>query len=113
MTTRDRLGELEQLILLAVLRLGDDAYGAALQEELKDRAGRGVSIGTIYVTLKRLEKKGLVSSDLGEPTEVRGGKAKRIFRLEPDGRTALRRARERLLRMWSGLEREVEKEHPA
>ena len=109
MTTVDRLGEFEQLALLAVLRLGDGAYGASIQQELKSRAGRTTSIGSIYVTLTRLEAKGLVSSALGEPTDVRGGKAKRLFRVEPAGLTALHLSRERLLTMWSGLEDTIER----
>ncbi len=90
---RRRLGELEQFVLLAVLRLGDDAWGAEIQRELRSRAKRNVSIGTIYVTLSRLEAKGMVMSWLGEPTAERGGKAKRHFRVERAGRAALRAAR--------------------
>lgn len=98
------LGDLEKLTLLAVLRLGDKAYGASVRKELAERAGRSVTVSTVYVTLMRLEEKGLVESWLGEPTGVRGGKAKRHFRLGPEGAAALRSARETLERMWEGLE---------
>ncbi len=101
---RRRLGELEQFVLLAVLRLGDDAWGAEIQRELRSRAKRNVSIGTIYVTLSRLEAKGMVMSWLGEPTAERGGKAKRHFRVERAGRAALRAARSAHRRMWEGLD---------
>jgi DNA-binding PadR family transcriptional regulator len=100
----ESLGDLEELVLLAVGRLGEDAYGAALRRELRDRAARDVSVATIYVTLVRLEEKGLVASRLGEPTAVRGGKAKRIFALTPPGALALRASRAVRERMWEGLE---------
>lgn len=104
MAKPDNLGEFEQLALLAVLRLGDDAYGARIQEVLEERAGREASVSAIYITLTRLTQKGLVSSSLGEPTEVRGGKARRHFRVEPAGLAALNEARARLQRMWEGLD---------
>jgi DNA-binding PadR family transcriptional regulator len=99
----EHLGDLEQLILLAVLRLGDDAYGGAIQEELARRAGRKISLGTVYVTLTRLETKGLVRSWLGEPTAARGGKARRYYAVERAGTAALRASRDALARMWEGL----------
>jgi PadR family transcriptional regulator PadR len=98
------LGEFEQLALLAVLRLGEEAHGARLQEVLEERGGREASVSAIYITLTRLQEKGMVSSWLGEPTEVRGGKARRYFRVEPAGLAALNEARTRLLRMWEGLD---------
>lgn len=104
MAKSDNLGEFEQLALLAVLRLGDDAYGARIQEVLEERAGREASVSAIYITLTRMAEKGLVSSWLGEPTEVRGGKARRYFRVEPAGVLALDEARARLRRMWEGLD---------
>ena len=100
----DHLGDLEELVLLAVLRLGDDAYGAALRRALKRRAGRSVSVSSIYVTLMRLQEKGLVDSWLAEPTAVRGGKAKRYFRLTAEGVEALRAERAAMKRMWEGLD---------
>ena len=104
MTNTTRLGELEQIAMLAVLRLGEDAYGAAIQEELAARADRRLSIATIYVTLTRLEAKGLVASSFVEGGGDRGGRAKRVFRLEPTGLRALREARQTLARMWDGLD---------
>ena len=104
----ERLGEFEQLALLAVMRLGEDAYGARVQEELEAVAGRDASISQIYITLTRLESKGLVSSWMGPPEPVRGGKARRYFRVEPAGAVALNEGRSRLLAMWDGLERALE-----
>ena len=99
----DHLTDLEQLLLLAVLRMGDDAYGAALQLDLDERAERRVSLGSIHVTLGRLEERGLVGSAKAEPTGRRGGKARRIYAVTPAGREALERGREILERMWSGV----------
>ena len=104
----DRLGEFEQLALLAVMRLGAEAHGASIQEELERTAGRSASISAIYITLTRLEGKGMVKSWLGQPEEVRGGKARRHFRVEPAGALALNESREKLLRMWDGLEGELD-----
>ena len=104
MSKQDNLGEFEQLTLLTVLRLGKNAYGAQIQKELENRAGRTTSVSAIYITLARLEKKGLVTSWLGEPTQVRGGKARRFFRVEPEAVAALEKARDRLLAMWDGLQ---------
>lgn len=102
------LGDLEELVLLAVLRLGSGAYGAALRRELKERAGRRVSVSSVYVTLVRLEEKGLVASEFGEPTAVRGGKAKRLFELTPAGARALEANRSVRERMWRGLDAAME-----
>ena len=98
------LGEFEQLTMLAVARLGEQAYGAAIRQELEDVARRSVSISTVYVTLVRLEKKALVCSTRSDPTPVRGGKAKRYFRLTRAGVAALREARAAANRMWRGLQ---------
>ena len=84
-----RLGEFEALVLAALLRLGDQAYGVAIRREIEDRTGRSPSIGAVYTTLHRLEGKGLVTSRLGEPTPERGGRAKRYFEARPEGREAL------------------------
>jgi len=108
MAKNDNLGEFEQLALLAVMRLGDEAYGARIQEELDGTAQRTAAISSIYITLTRLESKGMVHSWMGSPTSERGGKPRRYFRIEPAGAAALRDARERLLSMWTGLEKELE-----
>lgn len=99
------LGELEQLLLLAILRLPEsDAYGAALRRELRNAAGRDVSPGTIYPTLDRLESKGFVRSYMGEPTAERGGRARRHFVILPAGMEALRRAWREFRGLVSGVE---------
>jgi DNA-binding PadR family transcriptional regulator len=90
------LGTLEHLILLAVLALGTDAYGMTIRDEIHSRAGRDLSFGTIYVTLQRLEAKGLVTASMGAPTPERGGRAKRFFKITADGRRAVRRSQDAL-----------------
>lgn len=98
------LGELQQLVLLAVVRLGEGAYGVAVRDEIEDRTGRRVSLGSVYSTLYRLEERGYVSSGRGEPTPERGGRAKRLFRVEAAGSEALLETRRALGRMWAGAE---------
>jgi DNA-binding PadR family transcriptional regulator len=104
MVPSSQLGALEQAILLAVLRLGEGAYGLAIREELAARTGREVSHGAAYVTLDRMQAKGLVESWLADPTPGRGGRRKRYFRLTPAGLEALRSTREALFNLWAGLE---------
>jgi PadR family transcriptional regulator PadR len=99
----EALGEFEQLVLLAIVRLAANAYGSTIREEIEDRTGRSVAIGALYTALDRLERKGYVSSTMSDPTPQRGGRAKRYFRLRPAGVAALRRSREVLSRMWSGI----------
>ena len=101
-----QLGDLEELVLLSVLRLGEAAYGASVREDLATHAGRSVSISTIYVTLMRMEEKGLSRSWMGEPTGERGGKAKRHFQATPDGVRALEASRTVRARMWAGVPEE-------
>jgi DNA-binding PadR family transcriptional regulator len=98
------LGEFEAVVLLAVLRLGDNAYGVTILREIQRQAARAVSRGAVYVTLDRLERKKLVASRLADPTPERGGRAKRYFRVQPAGVAALRDARRALARLWKGLE---------
>jgi DNA-binding PadR family transcriptional regulator len=98
------LGELEQLILLAILRLSDDAYGVTIRAELSQRAGRAVAPGALYTALERLETKGLVTSHMGDPTPQRGGRAKRYVRVSAVGLQALKRARRAYDRMLDGLD---------
>jgi len=86
----DFLGELEQVVLLAIARLGDNAYGVSIRQTIGETAGRTVTVGAVYATLERLERKGFVSSRLAEPTSERGGRAKRFFSIESRGKTALR-----------------------
>ncbi len=96
--------DFEHLTLLAVLRLDKEAYGARIQRELEEQGGREASVSAVYITLTRLEGKGLVTSWMGPPTEARGGKAKRHFKATPAGLRALSESRDRLIRMWSGVE---------
>jgi len=100
----EQLGEFEHLILLALLRLRDDAYGMSVRREIADRTGRDVSIGAVYATLDRLAAKGLITSFLTDPTPERGGRAKRSFRLTGAGIEAVNRARQELANMLEGLE---------
>jgi DNA-binding PadR family transcriptional regulator len=104
MSTADYIGEFEQLVLLALLRLGRDAYGATIREELEARGGRAASISAVYTTLERLEGKGLVRSRIGAPTPQRGGKRKRHYELLAPGVRALRQSHETIRRMTDGLE---------
>ncbi|MGD8321716.1 MAG: helix-turn-helix transcriptional regulator [Gemmatimonadota bacterium] len=98
------LGELEQMMLLAILQLDDDAYGLNILRELEERAGRTVSPGALYATLDRLEGKGVVRSRFAEPEPGRGGKPKRFMSLTEKGRAALQAARAAWQRMSEGLE---------
>jgi DNA-binding PadR family transcriptional regulator len=101
---RTDLGDIEHLVLLAILRLGTDAYGIPILDEVSARSGREVSRATVYVALKRLEQKGLVTSRLGDSTPERGGRAKRFFKLKPSGLKALRDSREMFLGLWRDYE---------
>jgi DNA-binding PadR family transcriptional regulator len=108
MTRRDTLGGFEELVLLAVMRLGSDSYGVTIRGEIERQTGRDISLGAIYPTLDRLEEKGLVSSRKGEPTGERGGRARRHFELTREGLAALRRSREVMEAMWEGFEADAE-----
>ena len=103
MATPAPLGDFEQLVLLALVRLGDRAYGVAIHAEIVARAGRDVTVAAVYKTLERLEDKGFAASSLGEPTAERGGRRKKYFRIQPAGRRALRHAIVALRRMSDGL----------
>jgi DNA-binding PadR family transcriptional regulator len=102
------LGEFEKLVMLAILQLGPGAYGATIIRELEKRMMRTISAGAVYVALRRLEKKELVSSSLGEPSPQRGGRPKRFFSVQPDGMRALRRAQEDWAVMAEGLQGKLE-----
>ena len=101
---REALGEFEQLILLAAVHLGDDVYGVPIADEIERRTGREVSPAAVYVTLRRLEQKGLLSSTMSAPTAERGGKARRCVKVTPLGLESLRTSRQVLDRMWKGLD---------
>ena len=98
------LGELEQLVLLALIQLGDDAYGVAVQRQIALRTGRDTSFATVYTTLARLEEKGLVASRLGEATRERGGRRKKMFVVRPAGRSGLRASLRAIRTMARGLD---------
>ena len=103
MAKGDYLGEFEQIVLLALLRLRNNAYGMTIRREILNRTGREVSIGAVYATLDRLEQKGYVSSRQDEPTAERGGRAKRYFKIEAAGQRALQESQRVVSAMTSGL----------
>ncbi len=98
------LGEFEQMLLLAAIRLGDEVYGARLMEELESSVGRRVSRGSVYVTLDRMQDKGWITSSLSESRPERGGRPRRVIHVTPEGVSQLRRSREALLTLWDGIE---------
>lgn len=102
--SQEYLGEFEQMVLLSIMRLGRGAYGLAIRDELEGVAGRSPSSGSLYTTLDRMERKGLVASSAGEPTRERGGRARRYVRVTAAGRAQLARSRSTLLALWDGLE---------
>jgi PadR family transcriptional regulator, regulatory protein PadR len=104
MSDRDYLGEFEHIVILALLRLGERAYGVTVRQEIEGRIGREVSIGAIYATLDRLEAKGYVKSHQGDPTPERGGRSKRFFRVSAKGVGAVNRTHRALQKMTAGLD---------
>lgn len=98
------LGDLQQMTMLAVARLGEEAFARAVQKELQAVSGREASVSTIHVTMVRLEDQGMVRSHRTEPDPEKGGKGKRFFELTPEGWEALRASRQALARMWEGVE---------
>jgi DNA-binding PadR family transcriptional regulator len=97
------LGEFEQLVVLAIVRLQDNAYGATIARAIEDGTGRQVSVGAIYTTLERLQGKGLLSTRIGPPTTERGGRRRKLYALTPSGQKALARAYESWTTMARGL----------
>jgi PadR family transcriptional regulator PadR len=100
---RDYLTDFELMILLAVLRLGDEAYGVPIAREIETTGGRGVVLGAVYAALDRLEVNGLVASAVGDPTPARGGRAKKFFRVTPAGLRAVRQTQQALTSLWAGI----------
>lgn len=100
----ETLGAFEQAVLLAILRLGDDAYGRAVLGEVQSRLGRAVAAGAVHATLERLEGKALLSSRLGTGTPIRAGRARRFYRLKPKALRALNDARAAVDALWHGLD---------
>jgi PadR family transcriptional regulator PadR len=103
MRTETLISNFELMVLLSLIRLGDDAYGVPISKEIEERSGRRVSITTIYAALDRLEGKGFLTSELGEPTAERGGRAKRYFKIAQKGLREVRQVRGTLMKMWAGL----------
>jgi len=103
MAKREYLGNFELVVMLALIRLDEKAYGVPIAREIKARTGRRVSLGSIYATLERLEANGLVSSKLGEPTPERGGRAKKYFRISGIGLRNVRATQHMLIEAWRGL----------
>src|SRR4051812_3219985 len=100
---KDALGGFELQVLLAVMRLGDDAYGVPIADTIEQASGRDIAAGSIYITLDRLEAKGLVTSQLGESTPERGGRAKTYFRVTGKSVRAVRAAQRTLVALWSDV----------
>jgi DNA-binding PadR family transcriptional regulator len=103
MANDDLVGGVELLVLLALIRLGDEAYGVPIAAAIAERGGREIAMGSVYVALDRLARKGFVKARRGEPTAVRGGRAKTYFRVTARGLRAARRARAALTGLWNGL----------
>jgi len=103
MNSASSLGEFEQIVLLAILRLGDSAYGVSIRSEIESCARRKTSPGALYTTLERLERKGLLTAWSGEPTPERGGRAKRFYKLTKDGRSRIIDAQSAFSRLLTGL----------
>lgn len=102
MAQRDLLGQFEQMVLLAAARLGPDAHGMAIHDEILEATGRDVSIPALYVTLSRLEKKGLVSAEVQAAAD--GGRSRKCYRVEPEGAEALTKSKAMLDELWNGVE---------
>ena len=107
MTPPPILGEFEQLVLMAIVRLDEEAYGATIRREIETRTERRLSISAVYTTLDRLQQKGLVTSWIGEPTAERGGRRRKYFAMEPAGARALRAAYRAYTGMAAGLDRRL------
>jgi DNA-binding PadR family transcriptional regulator len=104
MTEKEKfLGEFEQFLLLSILTLADNAYGSNVRQLLSEKINRDVTIGALYTTLERLEKKGLLDSKMGEVTPERGGRAKKYFKVTVKGQHALQRSKQALTLMWENV----------
>jgi DNA-binding PadR family transcriptional regulator len=97
------LGDFELMVMLALMRLGDDAYGVPISRVIEQECGREVALGSVYAALERLEARGQVSSHLGKPTAERGGRAKRYFRVTPSGLGKVRETQQALIKLWRNL----------
>ena len=102
------LGEFEQMVVAAILRLGDEAFGVSIIDDIEAHTGREVRSGALSLTLDRMERKGLVTSSLGDPSESRGGRARRYIQVTPEGRALARESRDAMLNMWRDLDEAYE-----
>src|ERR1700757_3598155 len=103
MTKSDHLGNFERMVISVLIRLGENAYGVPISEELEKVTGRDIAIASVYAALERLQDKGFVTSELGEPTAERGGRAKRYFRVTARGLKEVRETQRSLVKLWNGL----------
>ena len=101
--SREAPGNFELMVMLAVIRLGNAAYGVPISRAIEESTNREVLVGSVYATLERLEEKGLVASEVGEPTPERGGRAKRYFRITENGLRQVRDTRGALVKLWKGI----------
>jgi DNA-binding PadR family transcriptional regulator len=101
--SKNHLGEFEEIVMLTVAILGDEAYGVTITEEIESRLERQVSMGALQTVLRRLEKKGFLSSEFGEPTQIRGGKRKRFFKLTAYGKEILMETRDQRKALWNAV----------
>jgi PadR family transcriptional regulator PadR len=106
--SRESIGEFEQLVLLAIIRLGQDAYGLSILSEIKQQTGRKVLRPAVYVALRRLEDKDLVRARAGDPSLQRGGRPRKYFEVAPAGVKALKESRRALMKMWDGVQAVIE-----
>ncbi len=109
MTEKAFVGEFEQMVLLAILRLGHGAYAVPVREEIEQRAKRSVARGALYTTLERLETKGFLTSRMSDPSPVRGGRSRRYFEVSAAGVRSLQQTKEAMLNLWEGLDSVLEK----
>jgi DNA-binding PadR family transcriptional regulator len=112
MSARASIGEFEEMVLLSILQVGEDAYGVSILEEIRSRTGRAVLRPAVYVALSRLEEKGMVSRRAGAGAPGRSGRARTFYRVTPSGLEAVRQSRQALLRMWDGLETVLDEGRP-
>jgi PadR family transcriptional regulator, regulatory protein PadR len=103
MKAGSHLSEFELIAMLVLLRLGEGAYGVPIAREIEEQTRREVKLGSVYAALERLEEKGFVASELGEPTQERGGRAKRYFHVTMQGKREVRETRQTLIRLWQGV----------
>jgi DNA-binding PadR family transcriptional regulator len=97
------ISNFELMVMLALIRLGDEAYGVPISQEIEKQRGHDVAVGSVYAALERLEGRGLVASRIGEPTAERGGRAKRYFKATPRGLKEIRETQRTLVRLWKNL----------